>query len=346
MSQRILQTAWEQGINHIETAQAYGDSEVMVGRLLQEMDPGTRQQLTVTTKLAASTDPEEWQSSFERSRQRLQMDTIDCLAFHGINRPDHLQNVLNYGLPTLQRLQQKGRIRHLGFSTHGSLDLILETIATGQFDFIFLHYYFFNQRNAPAIAAAIEEDMGIFIISPADKGGMLYRPSHKLQELCQPLSPLTFGYQFLFQDPRIHTLSVGPETPTELQEALAALTAFEEWETLGSRLPTRLDQAARQSLGSSRCAQCFDCLPCPESIPIPDILRLRNLAIAYDMTEYGQYRYNMLGQAGHWFPGVKGNACTECGDCLPRCPESLAIPALLDETHKLLNQNPIRRLWE
>ena len=77
----------------------------------------------------------------------------------------------------------EGKIRHIGFSTHGSLDLILAAIKTDLFEFINLHYYYFGQRNQPAIALASQKDMGIFIISPADKGGKLYTPQAKLREL-------------------------------------------------------------------------------------------------------------------------------------------------------------------
>jgi predicted aldo/keto reductase-like oxidoreductase len=108
----------------------------------------------------------------------------------------------------------------------------------------------------------------------------------------------------------------------------------------------RLEQQLEQNLGSDRCHQCYQCLPCPENINIPEILRLRNLAIAYDMTTFSQYRYQMFENAGHWFPGKKGNRCTECGDCLPRCPEQLEIPKLLKDSHQRLNGSPRRRLWE
>jgi len=63
---------------------------------------------------------------------------------------------------------------------------------------------------------------------------------------------------------------------------------------------------------------------------------------AYDMVDYGRFRYNMFEGEGHWFPGHFASRCTECGDCLPRCPEKLEIPKLLFDTHKSLFD---RKAW-
>ena len=246
----------------------------------------------------------------------------------------------------LQQLQKAGKIRHLGFSTHGSLSLILKTIAADLFTFINLHYYYFFQRNEPAIAAAAERDMGIFIISPADKGGQLYRSPATLQNLCKPFEPLNLSYRFLLADPRITTLSFGAAQPEELTQLEAIADQTFPLTTEEQAIFDRLETHKKQALSTDHCSQCYDCLPCPEDINIPEILRLRNLVIAYDMKGYGEYRYQMLENAGHWFPGRKGNACTDCGDCLPRCPENLAIPTLLRDTHQRLNGKPRRRLWE
>ena len=107
-----------------------------------------------------------------------------------------------------------------------------------------------------------------------------------------------------------------------------------------------MDQEWTEQLGPDACHQCYDCLPCPENIQIPEVLRLRNLAIAYEMESFGQYRYRMFENAGHWFPGRRGNRCTDCGDCLPRCPKQLDIPRLLRDTHGRLRPREGRRLWQ
>jgi hypothetical protein len=91
-------------------------------------------------------------------------------------------------------------------------------------------------------------------------------------------------------------------------------------------------------------------LPAPEETPgninIPTILWLRNLAIAYDMVEYGQMRYNLLGNGGHWFPGKNAAEVGkyDLGQCLASSPHAAKIPSLLAETHQLLGGAPVRRL--
>ena len=186
---QTIAKAIELGINHVETAQGYGRSEEYLGLVLTNNPhlAKAREKVYITTKLSPTPDAQQMSQWLDRSLARLQVDYIDCLAIHGINTWQHLDWVTSDRgcLPAIQTAIKSGKIRHLGFSTHGSLELILATIKTNLFSFTNLHYYYFWQRNKPAIVLAQEKDMGIFIISPGDKGGRLYTPSPTLQKLCR-----------------------------------------------------------------------------------------------------------------------------------------------------------------
>ena len=227
------------GINHLETARGYGKSEQFLGAALQ--NGLTRSQLYITTKIAPTPDAAIMERAIDESLQRLKVDYLDILAIHGLNTWEHLAWVEaeNGCMKAVRQAVTDGRVRHVGFSTHGFLDVILAAIATHLFEFVNLHYSLFFQRNQAAINLAHQQDMGVFIISPADKAGLLYTPPQTLIDLCAPFSPLELNYRFLLNNPAITTLSVGAANPTELDLPLMGEAHFldAEAETAKAAIP-------------------------------------------------------------------------------------------------------------
>ncbi|WP_271252713.1 aldo/keto reductase [Pseudanabaena sp. Chao 1811] len=346
-AEKTIWHALEVGINHIETAQGYGKSEEFIGQAMRNGLSKQRDRFYLTTKIGPTKDADSMRRQIEQSLKKMNVDYIDNFDIHGINLYEHLDLVKdpNGCMKAVREAIEQKMIGHVGFSTHGSLEVILDTIRTDLFESVNLHYYYFNQRNAPAVQLAHEKDMGVFIISPSDKGGMLYNPSEELSGVCYPYTALYMCDRFLLCDPRVHTLSLGAANPSEVD---SHQDAWDNDAPMSELEAAVLDCMNRRYtlLENDRCSQCYQCLPCPEGINIPEVLRLRNLAIGFDMVEFGKYRYKMFENAGHWFPGNKAIRCTDCGDCLPRCPENLEIPRLLRDTHDRLHGEEGRRLWE
>jgi uncharacterized protein len=337
------------GINHIETARFYGSSEVQLGQILPKLD---RSSFIFQTKIGPEADAQKFLANFNRSMELLQLDYVDLLGIHGINNTELLEQTIRPGgcLEVARALQKSGRVRHVGFSTHAPTDVICQAIATNEFDYVNLHWYYINQQNWAAIEAATKHDMGVFIISPTNKGGLLNKPPAKLQELCQPLSPMVFNNLFCLSHPQVHTLSVGAAVPSDFDEHIKTLEFLDRAEEILPPIIQRLEQAAIDKLGENWYRTWRDGLPehsaTPGNINIPAILWLRNLALAYDMEEYGQLRYNLLENGGHWFPGARA---TDVGqydltECLKNSPHAEKIPVYLEEVDRLLGGEGVKRL--
>ncbi len=347
-----IRRSLELGISHIETARGYGSSERQLGLVLPKLP---REEMIVQTKLEPQADSQEFKRQFYDSLKRLQLDYVDLLGIHGINNHELLWHSVRKGgcLSVARQLQAEGLVRHIGFSTHGSTDVILSAIcheADGGFDYVNLHWYYIYQRNWAAVQAATERDMGLFIISPADKGGMLYKPSEKLVELCQPLHPLVFNCLFCLSRAEIHTLSLGASCPSDFDLQLTALPFLEKADELLPPILDRLRQAMVDAVGEQFTDQHLEGLPTWENAPgymnLPIMLWLRTLVEAYDMQEYGKMRYNLLGNGGHWFPGLNAAHVDKLdfSDALKSSPFAEQIPTWLADTHTQLYEAPKKRL--
>ncbi len=339
----------ELGINHIETARDYGTSELQLGEILPKFP---RDQLIVQTKIGPQADAKQFHATFKQSMRNLKLDYVDLLSVHGINNAEHFEQVMRPGgcLDVLRELQAQGKVKFIGFSTHGPTEIILQAIATNQFDYVNLHWYYIYQFNWPAIAAAASRDMGVFIISPSNKGGMLYQPSQKLVELCAPLSPMVFNNLFCLSHSQVHTLSIGAAKPEDFDEHLKTLDLIDRASEILPPILARLEAQAIATLGEDWVKTWHQNLPTmaetPGNVNVLMILWLRNLAIAYDMIEFGKMRYNLLGNGGHWFPGAKADQIhnSDWQKCLQTSPYADKIPHFLAETHQMLGGEAVKRL--
>ncbi|MEO5377262.1 MAG: diguanylate cyclase [Magnetococcus sp. DMHC-6] len=336
-ARQIIQSALDAGINLIETAHGYGKSERLIGATLANLKQ-PKNSYHLMTKAIPTKSGDQIRVRLEESLTRLAVDRVDFFALHGINTLEILAQCLapNGPLAGLERAKQEGLIGHIGLSSHGQLPVLLEIIATNRFEFINLHYHFFRQKNKSAIDYAAVRNMGVLILSPNDKGGLLYNPPSKLKRLTEPLHPVHFNERWLLSHPDIHTLCIGMSEPKHIDIHKKSLNGTPYFGNVERAAALRLFQEGLLS-PFVRCGECTQCAPCPEHIDIPEIMRLLHLARCLNMVEYARYRYAQMSVQDHWVPGAQANSCDGCNSCLPRCPQGLIIPALLGLAHECLS---------
>lgn len=339
----------ELGIHHIETARGYGSSEMQLAPVLKQFP---REKLVVQTKVMPKPTAKEFLETFETSMRYLELEYVDLLSIHGINHAGHLDETLRKGgcLEVCRRLQREGRVRHVGFSTHATPDVISSAIRSDEFDYVNLHWYFVNDLNRACVAEAAQRDMGVFIISPNDKGGKLYLELPRLRALCAPLTPMQFNDLYCLARPEVHTLSLGAARPSDFDEHIAGLEHYERAAAVVGPIERRLREELERVHGAEWCRRWWVGLPeyfaVPGGVNLVEILRIWTYAKAFDLVDWAKFRYNMLGNADHWFPGehVAKLDWARTDAVLQGSPFADRIPEILREAHALYFDAPVKRL--
>lgn len=331
--------ALELGVNHIETARGYGPSELQLGMVLPKIDRDT---YLLQTKIGLKETGKEFLEVFETSMANLKVDYVDFLSIHGINLPEHSETATKKGgcIEAMRQLQKEGRVKHIGFSTHGGPEAVIPACETGEFDYVNLHwYYIYDQLHWSMVEAAAKQDMGVFIISPNDKGGMLYNPTDKMSALCEPLTPMQWNDLYCLQRPEVHTLSIGAAKPSDFDEHVEAVSNHWNSPVVGE-IEQRIFQSLEKDLGSDWVKHWHEGLPfyldVPGEINVREILRLWTFDKGLGLREFAKMRYNLLGNASHWFPGQQAPDVDSIDwSCLAGSRFAERIPEILKEAHEL-----------
>ncbi|TRX63290.1 aldo/keto reductase [Carboxylicivirga sp. M1479] len=331
----MIDLAIKNGINHFETAHGYVKSETAFGRSFNQELKIDRSSYYLMTKGNPAT-ADDTRRLVEEQLTTLQTDYFDFYAWHGINTNGLIKDACQTGgaVEELLKMKEEGIIKHVGFSTHGSLDTITKAINTDLFEFVNLHYYYFYQRNRAAIDLAQKKDLGIFIISPNDKGGQLYQAPEKIKKAIPHATPIQWNARFCLSHPNVHTLSFG----------MTELAHFNEMNGIFPSTNTN-DQAAKHQLDlmlkddSHSWYDAYD-LDHSTNLDIPLLLHWRKLWKCYDLLDFAKYRYKELKTPNHWVPGAFATSEEINKIDFSKVPANLPLKELLSELHLALYQNP------
>ena len=320
------------GMNHFETARMYGSSEFQVSSALGELlEAGEikREDFILQTKCLPAKNAEEflkiWDASWTHFEKTI--GHIDLFAFHVISKKEQMDWIFDESetgcWAAAKKLQEEGKIKNIGFSTHGTASNIYQLVDSNKFDYVNIHKHFFgdyhgegtpdskgSHGNLAAVKRAKELDMGVFLISPLDKGGMVYRPSASMARLIGPkLTPISFSLLHAWKTMGMQTASIGVSRPADLDECLEAAKMFanggyeKDLKAAEDALTKQLETALGNEWATKGLLNIPDCEdPSTEAIAIGHILWLKNVLTAYGMYDFAKARYEMLEQTPAYNP--------------------------------------------
>ena len=292
----VIQAVVEMGVELLDTARGYTNSESRIGLALKK----TNKPVILSSKSPVRTA--KIYDEVQVSLKQLQVERIHIYHLHNVSKAEDYQKVMEPGgaYEGLKRAQAEGLIDHIGLTSH-SLDLLERVLQEDHFDVVMACYSFLEPDAAKKIfPLARAKDVGVLTMKPFS-GGVIEEAGPALR--------------FVLSTPGIVPIP-GSETPER---------ARENWKVFaGGLLLTKDDEARikllRQEFDRQFCRRCDYCQPCSEGINIQLTMGIKSVI----------RRFGNPDEIA-WIKGVveKARNCTECGDCLPRCPYQLPIPELI-----------------
>ncbi len=291
---KTIQRALELGVNFIDTAACYGDSQTKIGAAIHDRREG----LVLASKSGAQ-KKDEILADIDKARKEMRTDVIDLYQLHGVSSRESWQTIAGPGgaLEGLLEARDKGIISHIGFTSH-DLDLALELVE--QLVFATVQFPFNLVTSEPAdelIPKAAKLNLGFIAMKPLCGG---------------QYDDAQLAFKFLNQYPNVVPIPGIEHTP-EIEEIAAVVASGE---TLAGEEKAKAQKIA-EKLGKLFCRRCGYCEPCPNGVPISTCMIFDGIVkrMPRDIAVNGVAR------------SVAENAskCVECGECEKKCPYNLPI---------------------
>jgi len=352
---RMIRRAIDLGVNYIDTAWPYhlGASEKILGKALQD---GYRERVFLVTKLPMFlvNKKEDFNRYFGAQLKRLQTDYIDCYLFHGLT-DGYFNKIKEFNfIADMEREKVGGRIKQIGFSFHDTLPVFKKIVDFYDWDLTQIQYNYLDttiQAGEDGLKYAYEKGIAVTIMEPL-KGGMLANPPGEAMQILDKSTvkrtPVDWALQYLWNKPEVSVVLSGMSSVVQLEENCRSAEksgsdtlSEEEDKTIDSIISIYREQILVP------CTACRYCMPCPFGVNIPENFAIANAVnmkpnnfMDRGMRFVTKRKYKKLAstkeKVNKEVLNGRASLCTECGKCIPLCPQGINIPVELKKVHQFL----------
>ncbi len=330
--------AIDHGVNYLDSAFMYKNSEEILGKALQD---GYRNRTILVTKcpMGKVESAADFEKYLDLELKALQTDAIDIYLLHNVD-VNNWEKVLKFdGFRFLEDMVKKGKIKHKGCSMHGSYQHFQKVSQGYDWELMTLQMGILDtdtQAGIKGIKELAARNIAVTVMSPLRGGSLMKLAPAKVHQLVEnfPIkrSLQEWGFRFLYNMPEVNVILSGVTTMEQLKDNLAI---FEQAE-INSMSPAEeqlildIKEAFTENYAVP-CTSCNYCMPCPAGVNIPSVFNFYNLKkMTNHWTDSVYYKKELMDTQSD------ATQCIECGACEPQCPQGIAIIEELKKGHAFL----------
>ena len=334
-AQEMIDYAYAHGVNYYDTAYPYheGKSELFIGEALKKY-PRESFHLVSKNPVWLVEKPEDAVNFLHEQLKKCQTEYFDFYLCHALNH-DRLEMIKKHHIfESLQKEKEAGRIKHLGFSFHGTIEMLEEIVNAYDWDFaqIQLNYYDWDMQNAKREYEILtEHGLPVVIMEPV-RGGALNtlcpQGIEMLKKADPNATPASWALRFAASLPSVLTVLSGMTAMEHVKDNVATMDDFKPLTDAERELLFQVAEVYKQSK-TVPCTGCRYCMDCPAGVDIPAVFKIyNNYAVTENKAQF-LADYEALGES------KQAHNCVACRKCCSQCPQSIEIPERMKEIEAL-----------
>jgi len=330
----IIQHALDAGVRYLDTAFMYcaEESEIAVGRALNTWN-GPRDEVVLTTKCTKfrMSNPGDLRRMLEHQLVKLDRDRVTYYLFHGVGWDNwHEIDQRTGWIDDMLAVKEEGLVEHIGLSFHDKPEALIRLVDEGLFELITCQYNYLDRSNEDAIQYAHDHGLAVVVMGPVGGGRLAVVPAGLAEELAiDETGAAGLALRFVLAHPGVDVALSGMGSIAMVDQNVAAASQGPLSPAEVAAITRMMDQA--RALADLYCTGCQYCMPCPHGVNISRCFELYNYHNVYGLKDYAVEQYRRLIARN-----ADASVCTQCQECLTKCPQGIPIPDQLDEVDALL----------
>ncbi|MCL2478121.1 MAG: aldo/keto reductase [Treponema sp.] len=346
----MIRYAADHGVTYYDTAYGYHNktSEEILGEALEG---GRREKVKIATKQpfgtmkdlktgGGATIKENARRNLENTLKKLRTSYIDLYLIHGLGDSTWEGVKTEKILEEYEKFKSEGMIKGIAYSYHGEFPLFKEILEFYDWDMCQIQQNFMDvdkDTTEEAIHIAGKKGCALVIMEPL-RGGLLAAPPAPVQAVYDQYPVKRSGLEWAFRHcinyPEVSTVLSGVSTLQQLKEDIEVFSKPDAVPNCLSNDDRKLLISVKEkylSLKSIPCTACEYCMPCPHGVQIPGVFARYNDAMMYGSFESPKRSYAFMTRGKR-----DASLCEACGECEPKCPQSIKIIETLKMAHEAL----------